>query len=88
MEVIQFADHISIRLISELISGTSVITEKLLEYTNGTATSSKFTIPTLPVLFVNLDLKLYGSESVISSPVISPPSLPFYLYYIFILIYL
>ena len=67
-QITQFAAHVCIRLVSQLIKVISVLLQKLLKYISGTATSFTLTVPTLLVLFVNLDLNLYDSKFVTSSP--------------------
>ena len=59
----QFADHISVRLVLQLISSISRVLPIFLMYFNGTAIST--CTVTLAVLFVNLDLNLNDLESVI-----------------------
>ena len=73
----QFADQVISRLISQVIRGISRVLRKLLKYFNGTAIST-FISPALPVLFLNLDLNLNDSESVLSLSFGSS----LYLYYI------
>ena len=61
----QFADHISVRLVLQLISSISRVLTKFLMYFNGTAVST--CTVTLAVLIVTLDLNLNDLESVMLS---------------------
>ena len=64
--MIQFADQVDIRLISQLISGISRVFQKLLKQFNGIAVYM-FKIPVLLVFFASIDLNLNDSEFVMLS---------------------
>ena len=63
-KMIQVADQVRIRLISQLIKGILKVLKKLPKYFNGTAIFA-FIIPRSLVLAKNLDLNLNELESVI-----------------------
>ena len=62
--VTQFADQVRKRLISQLVKSISRVQQKLLNYFNGTATSTSFVLPAAGVFPVILTLNLNDSESV------------------------
>ena len=57
----KFVDQVRIRLISQLIKSISRVLKKLPRDFNSTAISAS-TVPSSPVLFVNLNLKLNDLE--------------------------
>ena len=60
--MIQFADQVNVKLISQLISGISRVLQKLIRWFNGN-TISISTVLSIPVLFENLKLNLNDLES-------------------------
>ena len=62
-KMIQLPDQVRITLISQLIKGILKVLKKLFKYFNDTAISTSI-IPSLLVLFTNLDLNLSVTESV------------------------
>ena len=61
--MIQFADQVNVKLISQLISGISRVLQKLIRGFNGN-TISISTVLSIPVLFENFKLNLNDLESV------------------------
>ena len=61
--MVQVADQVNMKLISQLISSISRVLQKLLKYFNGTAVSTFPTLASL-ILFVNFGLNLNDSKSV------------------------
>ena len=61
--ITQFADQVSTRFISQLISSISRVLRKLLKYFKGTAISTYLTLPSGDVLPVIPALNLNDSES-------------------------
>ena len=64
-EIAQFADQVTIRLISQLIKSISRVLQKLLNYFNGTANFS-FIMRTLLVLSKKFNLYFNDSDSIIT----------------------
>ena len=64
-EITQFADQVTIRLISQLIKSISRVLQKLLNYFNGTANFS-FIMRTLLVLSKKFNLYFNDSDSIIT----------------------
>ena len=64
-EITQFADQVTIRLISQLIKSISRVLQKLLNYFNGTANFS-FIMRTLLVLSKKFNLYFNDSDSTIT----------------------
>ena len=58
----QVDDHVSLRLISQLISVISRILQKLLKYFNGTAILTSFVLPSAGFFPVNYALNLNDSK--------------------------
>ena len=64
-EITQFADQVTIRLISQLIKSISRVLQKLLNYFNGTANFSSI-MRTLLVLSKKFNLYFNDSDSIIT----------------------
>ena len=57
LDIAQVSDQVKMRLISQLINGTSRFLQKLLKYFKGTSTST-FSVPSAPVVPVIFCLNL------------------------------
>ena len=65
-QITQFDDLVNITYVSQLINDILPVLPKLLRYFNGT-TASISTVPSLPILFANIDLNLNNLESAMLS---------------------
>ena len=64
MAITKFADHIRIKLISQLNKGVSSVLQKLLKHFNGAVASKSLVLTSSGVFPVIFTLNLKGSESV------------------------
>ena len=65
-QMTQFDDLVNITYVSQLINDILPVLPKLLRYFNGT-TASISRLPSLPILFANIDLNLNNLESAMLS---------------------